>query len=164
MATIEDELVKADILLAEFEHEKARKKFNDIIKKDPKNARAYFGKAEASLGVHKVKPEEIQELYLKAAELDPEEVYYVTSLASFCNDMGRFNEAEEYYNKATEIDEENAGLYFSEFAMGYFTRAPIAMEKFLDETTTRMIKKKSLTYMLKALNMDEKEAMELLSD
>ena len=34
MASIEDELVKADILLAEFEHEKARKKFNDIIKKE----------------------------------------------------------------------------------------------------------------------------------
>ena len=75
-----------------------------------------------------------------------------------------FNEAEEYYNKATELDEDNAGMYFSEFAMAYFTRAPIVMEKFLDDTTWRMIKKKSLTYMLKALDMDEKEAMGLLSD
>ncbi|MCK5037849.1 MAG: hypothetical protein KAS16_02010 [Thermoplasmata archaeon] len=164
MASIEDELVKADILLGEFEHDKARKKFNDIIKKDPKNARAYFGKAEASLGVHKVKAEDIMELYKKAAELDPEEVYYVTSLASFCNEIGRFNDAEEFYVKATEIDEENASLYYSELAIGYFTRAPIAMEKFLDDTTTRMIKKKSLIYMLKALDMNEKEAIDLLSD
>ncbi|MCK4756824.1 MAG: hypothetical protein KAS67_00050 [Thermoplasmata archaeon] len=164
MATIEDELVKAQILLAEFEHEKARKKFNEVIKKDPKNAKAYFGKAEASLGAHKVKAEVIQELYMKAVELDPDEVYYVTSLASFCAEIGRFNEAEEYYNKATELDEDNAGMYFSEFAMAYFTRAPIVMEKFLDDTTWRMIKKKSLTYMLKALDMDEKEAMGLLSD
>ena len=59
---------------------------------------------------------------------------YVTTLGSFCTDIGRFNEAEELYNRATELDEENAGLYFTEFAMAYFMRAPVIMEKFLDDT------------------------------
>ncbi|MCK5397639.1 MAG: hypothetical protein KAJ33_05260, partial [Thermoplasmata archaeon] len=93
---------------------------------------------------------------------EPDNVYYLTTLGSFCSDIGRFNEAEQYYTKATEIDEENASVYFSEFAISYFTKAPIIMEKFLDDNTRKMIKKKSLIYMLKALDMDEEEAKELL--
>ena len=163
MATVEDNLAKAQTLLADFEYDKARKKFNDVIKEDPKCAIAYFGKAEASLGVHKVKAEQIQELYQKAIDLEPDNVYYITSLGSFCADIGRFNEAEELYTKATEIDEENAGMYFSEFALGYAMKAPIVMEKFLDDNTRKMIKKKALTFMLKALDMSEEEAKSLLS-
>jgi tetratricopeptide (TPR) repeat protein len=162
MSDIETELIKGEELLAQFEYEKARKKFNDIIKTNPKNARAYFGKAEASLGVEKVTVEEITELYKKSIELEPDNVFYLTSLGSFCTDIGRFNDAEQYYNKATEIDEENASLYFSEFAIAYFLKAPIAMEKFLDDNTRKMIKKKSLTYMLKALDMTPEEAKSLL--
>lgn len=162
MSDPEKEQAKGEQLLALFEYEKARKIFNGLIKQDPKNALAYFFKAEASLGLPKVKVEEILELYKKAVELDPKNVYYITSLGSFCIDIGRFNDAEEHYNKATEIDEENASLYFSEFAIGYFTKAPIIMEKFLDDTTRGMIKKKSLTYLLKALDMSEEEAKTLL--
>ncbi|MFO7618313.1 MAG: hypothetical protein R6W91_01435 [Thermoplasmata archaeon] len=162
MTDIETELIKGEQLLAQFEHDKARKKFNDIIKADPANPRAYFGKAEASLGVQKVTAEEIMELYKKAWELEPDNVFYLTSLGAFCVDIGRFNEAEQYYNKATEIDEENASMYFSEFAISYFTKAPIVMEKFLDDNTRKMIKKKSLTYMLKALDMSPEEAKKLL--
>lgn len=156
-------MAKAEMLLAEFEYGKARKKFNDIIKQEPKNARAYFGKAEASLGVQKIKAEDIQELYKKAIELEPDNVFYVTTLGSFCTDIGRFNEAEELYNKATELDEENAGLYFSEFAMAYYMRAPVIMEKFLDDNTRKMIKKKALAYMLKAFDMSGEEAKALLT-
>ena len=111
----------------------------------------------------KVKVDDIMEMYQKAVELDPDNVYFITILGSFCSDIGRFNEAEQYYTKATELDEENASLYFSEFAIAYFTKAPIIMEKFLDDNTRKMIKKKSLIYMLKALDMDEAEAKELLS-
>ncbi len=164
MADIENDLMKAESLLAQYEYDKARKKFNEVIKGDPKNPIGYFGKAEASLGMPKVKVDKIMELYQKAVELDPDNVYYLTTLGSFCSDIGRFNEAEQYYTKATEIDEENASLYYSEFAISYFLKAPIIMEKFLDDNTRKMIKKKSLVYMLKALNMDEKEAKELLSD
>jgi tetratricopeptide (TPR) repeat protein len=156
------EQVKGEQFLAMFEYDKARKIFNNLIKQEPKNAQAHFFKAEASLGLPKVKVEDILELYQKAVELEPDNVYYITTLGSFCIDIGRLNEAEEHYNKATEIDEENASLYFSEFAIGYFTKAPIIMEKFLDDNTRAMIKKKSLTYMLKAMDMDEEEAKKLL--
>ena len=163
MADIEKDMMKAESLLAQFEYEKARKKFNDVIKADPKNALAHFGKAEATLGIPKAKVDDIMALYQKAFELEPGNVYYLTTLGSFCSDIGRFNEAEQYYTKATEIDEENASLYFSEFAVSYFIKAPIIMEKFLDDNTRKMIKKKSLVYMLKALNMSEEEARDLLS-
>ncbi len=158
----DDAIMKGEQLLAQFEYEKARKKFNEAIKEEPKNARGHFGKAEASLGIPKLSVEKILELYKKAVELEPDNVFYLTTLGSFCTDIGRFNEAEEYYNKATEIDEDNASLYFSEFAIGYYTKAPIIMEKFLDEKTKGMIKKKALTYMLKALDMNEDEAKKLL--
>jgi tetratricopeptide (TPR) repeat protein len=162
MSGTDDTVFKGEQLLAEFEYDKARKKFNEAIKADPKNARAHFGKAEASLGIPKLSVEEILELYKKAVELEPDNVFYLTTLGSFCTDIGRFNEAEEFYNKATEIDEENASLYFSEFAIGYYTKAPIIMEKFLDDSTRLMIKKKSLEYLLKALDMSEDEAKKLL--
>ena len=162
MADIEKDLIKAETFLAQFEYEKARKKFNDVIKEDPKNAYAYFGKAESMVALPKAKIEDILEAYQKAFELDPENIYYLTTLGSFCSDIGRFNEAEQYYTKATEIDKENTSLYFSEFAISYFLKAPIIMEKFLDDNTRKMIKKKSLIYMLRALDMDEAEAKELL--
>jgi tetratricopeptide (TPR) repeat protein len=157
-----DAILKGEELLAQFEYQKARKKFNEAIKEDPKNARGHFGKAEASLGIPKLSVEDISESYKKAVELEPDNVFYLTTLGSFCIDIGRFNEAEEYYNKATELDEENASIYFSEFAIGYFNKAPIIMEKFLDDNTKAMINKKALTYMLKALDMNEEEARKLL--
>ena len=163
MTSADDIIMKGEQLLAQFEYEKARKKFNEAIKQDPKNAMAHFGKAEASIGLPKVKVENILELYKKAVELGPDNVFYLTTLGSFCTDIGRFNDAEEYYNKATELDEENASLYFLEFAIAYFTKAPVIMEKFLDDNTRAMIKKKSLNYMLKALDMSPDEAKGLLS-
>ncbi len=162
MSSKGDAIHKGEDLLAQFEYEKARKKFNEAIKEDPKNAIGHFGKAEASLGIPKLRVEDILESYKKAVELEPDNVFYLTTLGSFCIDIGRFNEAEEYYNKATEIDEENASIYFSEFAIGYFKKAPIIMEKFLDDNTRGMIKKKALTYMLKALDTSEEEARKLL--
>jgi len=162
MTNAEDIVMKGELLLSQFEYDKARKKFNEAIKADPKNAMAHFGKAEASIGMPKVKVDDILELYKKAVELESDNVYFLTTLGSFCTDIGRFNDAEEFYNKATELDEENASLYYSEFAIAYFTKAPIIMEKFLDDNTRGMIKKKSLEYMLKALNMSPDEAKTLL--
>jgi Tfp pilus assembly protein PilF len=162
MTDAEKELVRGEELLARFEYEKARKTFNDVIKQDPKNARAHFGKAEASLGVPNVSVEEIMALYRKAWELEPENVYYLTTLGQYCTENGRFNEAEEYYNKATELDEENASLYYSEFAVDYYRRAPVINQKFLDDATMLIIKKKALSYLLKALDMSEEEAKRLL--
>lgn len=164
MTDTETELIKGEELLAMFEYEKARKKFNDIIKADPNNARAYFGKAEASLGMHKVTAEEIMELYKKATELDPTNVFYVTSLGAFCVQTGKFQDAEACYNKATELDEENFPDYFAEFAIGYFKSAQIVYENHIDRdpNTMNMINKKTLEYLLKAINLTPDKAKQLL--
>ena len=164
MSDIEIELNKGEMLLAQFEYEKARKKFADIIKTNPNNAGAYFGKAEASLGMQKVTAEEIMELYKKATELDPKNVFYMTSLGSFCLQIGKFQDAEACYNKATELDEENAPDYFAEFAIGYFRNAQIVYENHIDRdpNTMTMINKKTLEYLLKAIDLTPEKAKLLM--
>ncbi len=148
--------------LSQGEYKKALSKFEKAIKEDSTNAEAHFGKAEAGMLVPKVTSEEILNAYRKAIELDPENAYYQSSMGAFCLEEGKFNDAEEAYNRAAELDEENASNYFSEFAVMYYQRAPEIHEKFLDEQVMKMIKKKSLQYMLKSLGMTEDEAKELL--
>ncbi|MEM2943281.1 MAG: tetratricopeptide repeat protein [Methanomassiliicoccales archaeon] len=158
-----DKLVKQGFqLLNEGEYAQALSKFEKAIKLNPKNAEAYFGKAEAGLCVTKMSSEEILESYKKAVELDPQNAYYLTSLASFCLDVGKLNEAESAYNKAAEIDPDNAAYYYSEFGVEYSKKAPEIYEQFLDEKTREIILKKSLKYLLKAINLDEDKAKKLL--
>ena len=77
-------------------------------------------------------------------------------------DMGRFNDAETFYNKAAEVDSENAAYYWSEFAVNYKAKAPVAMEQFLDDKTRDMIATKALTYALKAITLTKDDAKRLL--
>ncbi len=162
MANIEKDIMDAQDALANGEFESAVAKFSKAIKADPKCAEAYFGKAEASVGVPKMAPEEVMELYKKAVELDSKNPIYQSSYASYLIDIGRFNEAEAAYNKASEIDPDNARYYWSEFGMEYIQKAPVVMEKFLDEKTKDMILKKGLKYLLKAAGLTEEEAKRLL--
>ncbi len=60
------------------------------------------------------------------------------------------------------MDEENAPFYFVDFAINYFRKAPIVMGRYMDDTTRRLVAKKSLDYVLKALGMDKKQALEFL--
>ena len=78
-------------------------------------------------------------------------------------DIGRFNEAEQYYNKAAECDKENAGYYWSEFAVNYKAKAPVVMEQFLDDKTKDLIAQKALLYALKAIGLTSDEAKRLLA-
>lgn len=162
MANVDKELMDAQEALASGDFEGAVARFSKAIKADPKCAEAYFGKAEASVGVPKMMPEEVMELYKKAVELDPKNPIYHSSYASYLLDVGRFNEAEAAYNKAAELDVDNARYYWSEFGVEYIQRAPVVMEKFLDEKTKDMILKKGLKYLLKAAGITEEEAKKLL--
>ena len=107
-------------------------------------------------------PEEVMELYKKAVELDPMNPIYQSSYAAYLIEIGRFNEAEAAYLKAAELDPDNARYYFSEFGVEYIQRAPVVMEKFLDDKTKEMILKKGLKYLLKAAGITDEEAKKLL--
>ncbi|MFQ5909545.1 MAG: tetratricopeptide repeat protein [Thermoplasmata archaeon] len=162
MSEADQEIVDGERLLGMFQHDEALKHFNKATKMDPTNARGFFGKAEASLGNPKAKPEDVAELYKKAIELDPKNPQYLEAYASFCMDAGRFNEAEEYYVKASELDPDSAPYYLSEFAIQYHSKAPVIMDQFMDEKTKDMIASKSLEYLLRALGIDREEAVRLL--
>jgi len=158
----DEEIAAGEQALGQLDYDSAYKHFDKAIKADPKNAVAHFGKAEAALGVPKAETDEILGLYKKAIELDGENPAYRDALASFSVDLGRFNEAEEQYNAAAKLDEENAAFYWSEFAIQYARKAPVIMEQFLDDKTRDMIRQKALTYALKALGIEKEDAKRLL--
>src|SRR5438552_9939658 len=101
--------------------------------------------------------------YKKSIVLVGENPQYRDALASFCVDLERFNDAEEQYNAAARLDEENAPFYWSEFAIQYARKAPVIMEQFLDDKTRDMIRQKALTYALKALGVEKADAKRMLS-
>lgn len=162
MATADEEIAAGEQALSILDYDEAYKHFDKAMKEDPASALAVFGKAEAALGVPKVEPEEILGLYKKAIELDSQNPQYRDAIASFCVDLGRFNEAEEHYNKAAELDSDNAPFYWSEFAIQYARKAPQVMEQFLDDKTRDMIRLKALTYALKALGIEKDDAKRVL--
>ena len=162
MPTAEEEIALGEQALGSLNYDEAFKHFDKATKADPANAVAHFGKAESALGVPKVEAEEILDLYQKAIQLDPENPQYHDALASFCVDLGRFKEAEEHYNKAAALDEDNAPFYWSEFAIQYARKGPVVMEQFLDDKTRDMIKEKALAYALKALGLAREDAKRLL--
>jgi tetratricopeptide (TPR) repeat protein len=153
---------QANQLMNDGEYPQAFSKFDKAIKANPNSAEAYFGKAEAGVLVSKIGVEEVIALYKKAILLDDKNPFYYSSLGAFCVETNQFNEAEAAYNKAAEVDPENAPYYYSEFAVEYYRRAPVAMEQFMDESTRVIIAKKSLKYLLKSINLTEEQAKKLL--
>jgi len=163
MPTTDEYVSEGERALSDLEYEAAYKSFDKAIKADPKLAIAYYGKAEAALGIPRIRAEEILEAYKKAIELDADNPQYYDALAAFCMDLGHFNEAEENYNKAAGIDPDNAPNYWSEFAIQYARKAPVVMEQFLDDRTRDMIHAKALTYALKALGLEREDAKRILA-
>ncbi len=161
MTNSEQLIKKGEELLNDFDHEGAYNAFKKALKEE-ESARAYFGKAEAALGIPTIDSEEIVEDYEKAIEMD-ENPFYHQALAEFCIEVGKFEKAEKHYDKAVELDPENKARYLADMAVGYRFKAPIMMEKFLAQGGEEVILRKSLYFMLKALDIDREKAAELLS-
>lgn len=164
MGDAAEEIAEGERYLSRLQYEEAFQHFDAAVREDPENAYAHFCKAESALGFHELEPDEIAELYQKAIELEPENPQYLNAYGLFCIDVGRFKAAEEAFNRAAELDEENAALYYADFAVNYYRQAPIVMERFLDATTEKMIATKALEYLLKALDLTKAEARDLLQD
>lgn len=162
MSDVDKIIIKAKELLTEGEFDKAAKMFNKVIKEAPDSGVGYFGKAEASIGVPKFSIVEVAQLYKKAIELEPDNPFYHKSYGDFCLDNGLLTQAEDAYNSAVKLDPDGAQFYYSDLAIGYYNSGMLFPERQLNLTEDD-IAKKALQYSLKALKMDEKKAIELLS-
>ncbi len=163
MASFDDEMAAGEQALVALDYDKAYAHFEKATKSQPNDATAWFGKAESSLGMPKIEAENIVGFYKKAIELDPKNPQFKEAFASLLMDMGRFNEAEQQFNQAAEIDSENAPYYWLGFAVEYAAKAPVVMEQFLDDKTRDMIALKSLSYALKAIRLSRDDAKRILS-
>ena len=162
MSDVNKLIIQGKDLLMDGEFEKAARVFNKVIKGAPDNAVGYFGKAEASIGVTKFSIVEVAQLYKKAIELDSDNALYLKSYGDFCLDNGLLNQAEEAYDGAIKLDPEGARYYYSDLAIGYYNSGMLFPERQLNMTEDD-IARKALKYSLKALDMDENRALELLS-
>lgn len=165
MADVDKLLEEADRHLNRFEYEEAYDKFSKLIEEedldDKLEAQARLGRAEAALGINEVEGEEILSDYERAIELD-DNAFYRQAAAGFCIDIGKFEQAEKHYRKAAELDPENEHHYLSDLAVGYRYKAPIMMEEYVEQAGEDIILRKSLNYMLEALDIDKEKAKELL--
>jgi len=165
MADVEAPLEEAETLLNRFEYEEAYEKFSEVLEEnldEKTEAQARFGRAEASLGLNEIESDEILEDYEKAIELN-DNPFYRQSAGGFCIDIGKFEKAEEHYRKAAELDPDNKHHYLSDLAVGYRFKAPIMMEEYVEQAGEDIILRKSLNYMLEALEIDKEKAVDLLS-
>ena len=158
------EIAEGERSLGRLEYDQAFRQFRVAAEKDPENGYAHFCQAEAALGVNGLETGDVAGLYTRAIELEPDNPQYLNAYGLFCIDVGRFKQAEDAFNHAAEVDAENAALYYSDFAVNYYRQAPVVMQQYLDATTERMIAKKAVDYLLKALDMTKDEMRSLLSD
>ncbi len=162
MTDVDKMINQAKDQLSNGEFEKAAKTFEKVIKAAPDNSVGYFGKAEASVGVTKFSIVEVAQLYKKAIELEPDNPFYHKSYGDFCLDNGLLQQAEEAYESAVKLDPEGARFYYSDLAMGYYNSGMMFPERQLNMSEDD-IARKALQYSLKALDMSEKRAMDILS-
>jgi len=174
MADISKEIEEAQNLMIAGDFPGAVKRLTKIIKSNPNATEAYFLKAEAAIGDSSVSVDEVIACYKKAVELDSKNPMYWSSYAVYLMDRGKFDEAENAYNKAADNDPENARYYYSEFGVEYAIRGPESMRGFVEgkelddkmkeviQKKEDMIKKKALQYLLKSIDLSESGAKKLL--
>src|SRR5947199_9816667 len=86
----EADIAAGEQALGQLDYDSAYKHFDKATNADPASALAFFGKAEAALGVPKVEPDANMGLYRQAIQPAGENPGYAAALASLCVDLGRF--------------------------------------------------------------------------
>lgn len=159
-----DKLVEeGELKLAEMDFKSAFAKFKKAIETDPNDARAYFGRAEAALGLDKVSPGDILRDYRKAAELDPKQAgFYLSSLGAFNLSLGQLSQAEAAYKEAAAKDPENAVQYLTDFAVSFY-QMKMGEQEEMDKAEMDAIRYQTLVYLCNALGLTPTEAIELLT-
>lgn len=159
-----DKLVEeGEIKLAEMDFKAAFAKFKKAVETDPNNARAYFGRAEAALGLDKVAPGDILRDYRKAAELDPTQAgFYLSSLGAFNLSLGQLVQAEAAFKEAASKDAENAVQYLTDFATSYYQMKMGESEE-MEKAEMDAIRYQTLVHLCHAFGLTPEDAVELLS-
>jgi len=156
-------LEKAGVQLASGEFEKSFRTYRKATEIDPASAPAYFGMAEASMGIPKKTVQEVALLYQKACDLAPENALYYATYGTFCFENGILKKGEECFLKASEIDEENSSLYLSELATSFYHSAVENREKYPNMADDD-IRKTALKYILQSFDITKEKAKKLIDD
>ncbi len=163
MSEVEDLLKNGHELLNKGELKKAFSSFNKLIKLDTENADAYFGKAEAAVGLPKYSLMDVAMFYREAIKYDQNNAYYYITYGDFCLSNGLLKQAVENYVKAVELDPENAVFYYNDLAYGYYKNGILFLDRQLDMSHDDVVKT-AIGYLLKAFNLDGKNAIEILNE
>ena len=163
MTEAEELLKKGREHLDKGELKKAFSTFDKLIKLDPENADGYFGKAEASVGLPKYSLIDIAQFYRDAIKHDPENGYYYLTYGEFCLSNGLLKQAEENYEKAVELDPDNAVFYYNDLAYGYYKNGILFLDRQLNMEYDDVVRN-AISYFLKAFNLNSKEALEILNE
>ncbi|MCL4325374.1 MAG: tetratricopeptide repeat protein [Candidatus Thermoplasmatota archaeon] len=158
------EINQAERYLSQFNSKEALKHYTKASQIDPDAADSYFGIAEASRGIPKIKPEVIIENYMKAIEMDKSNPLYYTSLGNFYLEINRFDDAEKSYNMAAKIDEKNSFLYLSDFAVEVYVNLMRNIDDESPQSELDNARRKGLIAFIKSMGISIDEAMKLLGE
>jgi tetratricopeptide (TPR) repeat protein len=154
-------LEKANIQLASGDFQKAYNSFKRISKDHVDVAEAYFGMAEASVGIPKLTVQDIASHYQRACDLDPQNPIYFAAFGNFCFENGIIKKGEECFVKASELDEENSAIYLSDLATNYYHSAQRFANHY-PQLKKEDILQTSFKYLLMAFNIDKSKAKDII--
>lgn len=148
--------------LAVFDYKGALSKFKKARTLDPNEPAAHFGYAEAALGVEKISEDEIIDAYKKAISLELNNAFYHARLGAFYLDIGKYEEAEAYYDNASRVDPDGSPYYWTELAIGLYQNWAAQRGEEATPEEEKEILSKVLNYLIRSVNIDKKTALELL--
>lgn len=158
------DLEAAERLMARGDCRGALSKYNRVLRADPANAAASFGKAEAGATDPSLKMNagEIIALYEKAIAADGMNTMYHSRLALFCIETGQYDRAEAAFLRAAQSDSENAPYYLCDLAAEYYVHATRALDDEAPNQELDGIRSRALGYFLRVIDTSPEDAARLL--